>query len=200
MSIIVVDIETTGLDPLKHCIISIAAIDFENTQNIFYKECKIDEDTQVDPKASEITGYKIGHSSENNKQTVKQILQEFMQWLKPKDKWILAGQNPSFDRDFLNHFLKKHNLNYKIHHRTIDLHTVCINHIITSKNKQVKDLKNTLNSDTIATYVGLPKEPRPHIAINGALWETEAFYRLFYAKNKIQQFEKHLIPTHLISN
>jgi len=38
---IVADIEATGLDPRKHSILSIGAVDFEHPERQFYGECRI---------------------------------------------------------------------------------------------------------------------------------------------------------------
>ncbi len=60
----------------------------------------------------------------------------------------------------------------------------------------MKDGKSLLDSDAVMTYVGIPTEPKPHIALNGALWEAEAISRLLYQKNLLSQFEQYPItPT-----
>ena len=46
---IVVDVETTGVDARKNSIVSIGAVDFENQKNQFYGECKIWEGAEIDP-------------------------------------------------------------------------------------------------------------------------------------------------------
>ena len=45
---IVVDLETTGVDPRKHSILSIGAVDFNNQENYFYGECRIREGALID--------------------------------------------------------------------------------------------------------------------------------------------------------
>ena len=38
---IVVDVETSGMDAYKHSLLSIGAVDFENPVERFYEECRI---------------------------------------------------------------------------------------------------------------------------------------------------------------
>jgi hypothetical protein len=58
----------------------------------------------------------------------------------------------------------------------------------------VLNKKTDLNSDKIMEYVGIPTEPHPHKALNGAIWELEAFSRLLYGKGILTDFEKYPIP------
>jgi len=37
---VVVDVETSGLDPQKYAMLSIGAVDFENPERQFYAECR----------------------------------------------------------------------------------------------------------------------------------------------------------------
>ena len=37
---IILDIETTGVNPEKHAIVSVGAVDFLNPSRTFYEECK----------------------------------------------------------------------------------------------------------------------------------------------------------------
>jgi len=60
-----------------------------------------------------------------------------------------------------------------------------------------KDGFSDLNSDFIMNYVGLPSEPKPHRAINGARYEAEALSRLIYGRGLFEEFEGYAIPTYL---
>jgi hypothetical protein len=46
-------------------------------------------------------------------------------------------------------------------------------------------------------YVGLPSEPKPHRAINGARFEAEALSRLLFGIVKLDEFRKYAIPEYL---
>ena len=43
-------------------------------------------------------------------------------------------------------------------------------------------------------YVGIPVEPHPHNALNGAKQSTEAISRLLYDKKLLPEFDKYPIP------
>jgi hypothetical protein len=54
--------------------------------------------------------------------------------------------------------------------------------------------RSDLGLEEITTYVGIPTEPHPHLALNGALYEAEAFSRLLHHKNLLPQFSQYPIP------
>ncbi len=63
-------------------------------------------------------------------------------------------------------------------------------------------MKNNLSdvsSDFIMKYVELPVEPKPHRAINGAKWETEAISRLIYGNPILKEFREFDVPEYLRS-
>ncbi|MDD2654956.1 MAG: exonuclease domain-containing protein, partial [Candidatus Omnitrophica bacterium] len=91
---IVVDVETTGTNPLKHSLIDIGAVDFSNASNQFYGQCRIFQNAELSLYALELTGMAVEKLNDINKPTVEELVEEFIEWTKPiKDKTI-AGQNP----------------------------------------------------------------------------------------------------------
>jgi len=38
-------------------------------------------------------------------------------------------------------------------------------------------------------YAGIPSEPKPHVAINGAIWEFEALHRLIKDAPGLKEFK-----------
>ena len=44
---IIIDVETTGLDPKKYSIVSIGAVDFKKPMRTFYEECRIWDGAEV---------------------------------------------------------------------------------------------------------------------------------------------------------
>lgn len=192
---IVLDIETTGTEPQKHSILSIGAIEFEKPNNQFYEECRMWEGAHIMNEALEINGFTKEQICDKNKKTDKEIVENFINWAVNCDSYLIAGQNPSFDRDFIKYTAERYHINWPLSHRTIDLHSICYFHMIDRGVMAfLKNGKSNINSDTIMRYVGIPNEPKPHKAINGAKYETEAFYRFFYKKPLFDEFKDYKIP------
>lgn len=192
---IVLDVETTGTEAAKHSLVSIGAVDFLHPERQFYRMCRIWEGAHVMPEALVVNGFTEIEICDTKKKTDAELVKEFLEWTEKAEDRTIAGQNPHFDIDFIKWTCLRNNINYTLSHRTIDQHTLCYSHMI--KRGIVPPLKNkrtNLNSDGIMKYVGIPEEPKPHIAINGAVWEAEAFSRLLHDKKLFPQFEKYDIP------
>jgi len=192
---IIVDVETSGTDPRYHSLVSIGAIDFDNPSDSFFKECRIFPGARVGDEALAVNGMTLEEINDQTKQSDAEIVAEFIEWIKDKRDHTVAGQNPSFDVGFILAGAERAGLNISLAHRTIDLHSLV--HFHMSERGIVPPVKNNrtdLNSDTIMRYVGIEPEPKPHIAINGAKWEAEAFSRLYNNKSMFTEFEYFKIP------
>jgi DNA polymerase III epsilon subunit-like protein len=192
---IVLDIESSGTNPWKHSIVSIGAIDFDKPENSFYEECKIWEGAHVDPEALEVNGFTSGDIKGSSKQSEGDIVESFLDWAGDSGDHTIAGHNPSFDLFFIQAAAQRNHLNFSLAHRVIDLHSVCYSHMLKARIKPpLENQRSALNSDAVMNYVGIPAEPKPHNALNGAKWESEAFMRLFFDKNLFPEFKEYSIP------
>ena len=193
---IVLDIETTGVDALKNSIVSIGAIEFENPEERFYEECRIWDGAEINPLALEVNGYTEEEVKDINKKTEADVVQNFIDWLNERKDITVAGQNPhAVDLTFLDAAAKRAGLKLSIPRRMVDQHSITIAHMLKRGiNPPLKKERSDMDSDKIMEYVGLPHEPKPHIAINGALWELEALYRLIYDKPLLEEFKNYKIP------
>ena len=54
---LIVDVETTGIDSQKHSIASVGALDFGEPQSQFYQECRIWEGAEVTLQALKVNGF-----------------------------------------------------------------------------------------------------------------------------------------------
>lgn len=188
---IVVDVETGGLDSKNCALLSIGAIDFNHPNQHFYGECQPLTGKLVNDQALEINGFTREYLSKCQV-SLEQLMLQFKTWCVHHDSDLtIAGENPAFDRDFLDQAFKDCNIKSPFGHRTVDMHSVAYSHMMSRGKEIPKDgNKNKLNADVIHVYTGIPAEPRPHNALNGAIWETESLYRLIHAKRCFNQFEQ----------
>jgi DNA polymerase III epsilon subunit-like protein len=184
---IIVDIETTGIDPKKHAMVSIGAVDFNNPTYQFYEECRISENKEIQEKALGVNGFTEQQLRDSAKQPLPELLKHFRAWFRKASSKVMAGQNPSFDMSFLKQACKEAEVNMELYRRTVDLHAIAY-----CRRKQMN-----LSLNNILAYVGLPQEPNPHNALTGAKMEAEAFSRLLHKKNLLEEFKKYPVPAHL---
>lgn len=197
---IVLDIETTGTDMNSCAIIDIGAVDFSNPENTFYARCHIREEAEIQEGALAYNGYTRKQLHDPQLPSEEDIVCAFQKWAEPIKERTLAGQNPEFDFYFLSEAYKRYGLTWDFGHRTIDQHSIAyaLACQLDYGTFPTDNRTSGMNSDTIMTFVGLPPEPRPHnSALNGALWETEAFSRLINGVNLLEKFAKHPIPEYI---
>jgi DNA polymerase III epsilon subunit-like protein len=195
---IVLDIETTGLDPIRHSIIEIAAIDFNNHQYQFNEKCQIWPGAEIDFTALEINGFSKDEIEDTSLLTQEELLFKFKIWSDIIEDKTIAGQNVDFDISFLNESSKRCGLFYNFGKRKVDQHSIAYVHLLKRNIKPpLKDRISDLSGDYIMDYVGLPREPRPHRAFNGAKFTIEAMSRLIYGKSVFPDFKRYKIPKYL---
>lgn len=192
---IIVDVESSGVNPNKNSLVSIGALDFDNPENQFYEECRVWDGAHVEDEALEVNGFTREEIYDETKKTDREVVEDFLNWLETCGEHTLAGQNPSFDRDFLMATAHRYHINWPLAHRTIDLHSIAYFHMIKRKIEPPSDNKRSdLNLDKILKYVGLDIERRKHNALEDAKLEGEAFSRLFYEKPLLKKFQNFKIP------
>ena len=192
---IVLDIEASGTDPYKHSMVSIGALDFTNPTKQFYAECRIWDGAHIMDEALGVNGFTEAQIIDQTKKTEGEIAAEFFEWIKDSPDHTTAGQNPSFDRDFLKLAAERFHLNYPLAHRTLDVHSICHAHMVwRGIVPPIEHNRSALNSSAIQKYVGIPEEPKPHNALNGAKVAAEALSRLLYNKKLLPDFEQFEIP------
>jgi len=195
---IIVDVETTGPHYFKHSITQIAAIELENPKNRFSVECRIFDGAEISEMTYEYNGYTDESLTDPNKITDVEACKAFLEWAESvKDKTIV-GENPAFDRDFIRFTLLREDIEWPLGYRTIDIHTLAYSHHI-QRGIPVpeKGGLSALRLDTTLEYVGLPTEPKPHTAINGALYEAEAVSRLLFKKPLLEEFKEYTLPDYV---
>lgn len=167
---IVIDIETTGLDDRKHQMLSIGATDYSNGDT-FYEECRIYEEDQIDPMSLKINGFTEVEARDPSKKTPKQLYDSFIEWTTGRSN-MLAGCGVLFDISFLK---KVHNgaypqgVEFPFHYRSIDLHSVAYSRF--KKSMSLREICNQLN---------IEPEPDVHNALTGSKKCFECLKKLLY--------------------
>lgn len=196
---LVLDIEASGTEYHKHSIVSLGALDFHNPEYRFYEECRIWDGAHVMEEALEVCGFSEEEITDPKKQTEAELIQKFIAWAEPIADRTFAGQNVSFDRDYVKAASERAGLNYTFAYRTIDSHSLAWMHIIKQGGEPPIDeehKRSALNLDAVLNYTGIPEEPQPHNALTGALSHAEVISRLLYDKKLLPEFEQYDIPWH----
>jgi DNA polymerase III epsilon subunit-like protein len=195
---IVLDVETTGLVPEKHSILSLGALDLDDPTNQFYEECQVWDGADIEDGALAINGFSreeiTGQGS--GKQTEAGLIASFVAWAtdRPKDR-TLAAQNVSFDLEFVQAACKRAGIECPFAKRTIDVHTVAWMHM-TQRGIEtpLKNGHSAINLDAALRYCGIPEEPKPHNALTGAYCHAEVIARIAYTKKLLPDFSAYDIP------
>lgn len=196
---LVVDIETTGLDPALHGILSVGAVDFDRPERIFYGECRLDKGKIADPAALEYNGFTIEQINDSTKPSQNELIKKFAQWAEAASDKTIAGENPAnLDLPLLRPVFAAAQLVWPFGYRSIDLHSVSYcHHIGTGKAVKLVNGLSSLSLDETLKYVGLQPEPKPHHGLTGAKLEAEAFGRLLLGKNLLTEYKSFALPAHL---
>lgn len=195
---IVIDTETSGLDPDTYSLLSIGAIDFENPERRFYGECRIFPDALVSREALTINGFTDEGVRDTAKMTDKELIVKFIEWASASSDTTFAGENPAFDRDFMKKTAMRYSLDWRFAHRTVDLHSVAYAYI-RNKGRELPMKNGHTGQDLSATLtlVGMSDTRKTHNALEDALLEAEAFSRLIYKKGLLPEYTKFPLPLDL---
>jgi DNA polymerase III epsilon subunit-like protein len=194
---IIVDIEASGTEALKHSIVSLGAVDFDNPNNRFYSECQIWNGAHVMDDALKVNGFTLEQITDSTKISEGELVTQFLEWTFSMQDRTLVGQNVSFDRNFLKAASERAHLSFDLPYRTLDTHTMCWMHMVKSGlivpiDEQHK--RSLLDLDAILNYCGIKSEPEPHNALTGALCHAEVTSRLMYNKKLLSEFDHNEIP------
>lgn len=129
--LLVIDVETTGLDPQRHSILSLGLVVVESQFVTQSKEILIKSYGEIDPKAMEVNKIDMEQHHKNALAPYDAVL-ELLRFLEENfDIWeekkiVLAGHNVSFDISFLKQLMQRANVDFSkfFSHRSIDIHSI----------------------------------------------------------------------------
>jgi len=195
---IVVDIETSGVDINKCGIWQIGAVDTDNPKNIFLDEGRIDEEDILlfDMKGKKTTPEKLFGKSESDlrdkkKKSQKELLINFFKWCESCKIKVFVCQNPQFDFTFLETKAFKYNLKFSIDYHAFDLHSIAqIAYKRVNGEFLFEKDHSGLGLSKILDFVGMKDNRKEHNALEDAKLTSEAFFRLVYGKNLLEEYSK----------
>ncbi len=193
---IIVDVEASGTEYGKHSIVSVGALDLLHPENRLYEECRIWDGAHIMKEAMAVNGFTEAEVRDLKKQSEASVIHRFLTWSESVEDRTLAGQNVSFDRDFLKHAAERAgHTNWPFAYRTIDTHTLCYMHMVRrGVQPPVDKHRSSLNLDRVMNYCGIPNEPDPHNALTGALSHAEVISRLLFGRKLLPEFDDFAIP------
>jgi len=161
---IVVDIETSGLDFEGCGIWQVGAIDLD-TMEEFLEEAKIDDEDSFQDGAGKVSGISENEIRNKSKQTQKELIRNFLLWIEERKNKNFICENPQFDLGFIELKTRKYNFKINFHHRCFDIHSISqikyfeinkrfLMRIEEEKNWSDMSLPNTLK------FCGIPDERR----------------------------------------
>jgi DNA polymerase III epsilon subunit-like protein len=169
---LIIDDETSGLDPKKSGLLSLGAVDFLSGQE-FYGECRLDPDDYIDDFSLSINGFTREQCLDPKKQTKADLYLSFMEWkVKNALPNLLGGQQVgSFDIPFIQEIHRNLPLAasfmWPFGYRAVDLHSLAY-----------QKFGKSMSLDEILMACGLEPEAKLHNALNGARLEKLAFEKI----------------------
>lgn len=213
---IVLDIESSGLENSRCGIWQIGAIELENPENQFLEEARIDEEDIIEEGAMKITGKTEAEMRDPNKQSQKQLILNFLKWTKECKIKIATGQNIGWDFTFLQNKCMKYGIHEKLNktlgYKGLDTYTIGQMKHLEKKGKfsLKEDGRGDMGLHKVLEFCGMEdnrmhldglkveKKGTPHNALEDAKLTAECFFRLIYGKNLFPEYAKFEIPEVLI--
>lgn len=195
---IVIDLETSGAYPDVHGILSIGALEFESPDNAFYEECRLEGHRQFDPATIEFHGFSEGQARDPKKKTIKQVLQDLLEWMQTVREKTFAAHNTPFDWKFMEWEFRQNKLDWPFHFRSVDIHGIVYAHMLrrgitppTYRDVSVIGLRKILE------YCGIEDPRNFHNALEDAKLEAECFHRIIHGKPMFAEYADQKIPEYL---
>lgn len=199
LQMVIIDIETSGLDAEQNGLLSVGAVDFLSPKSSFYGECRIRKGEKIDDSALAINGFTVDEVHSSSKMSTKQLLSNFDEWLNSRSEKVIAGLHiAAFDVPFINQKAQQCGLAMRLHRRSIDLHSLAYSKMLQLKKVvPLTDGWSVMDSDTVLPFCGLPNEQIPRNALNGARLEAECFSRIIYGRGLFAKYQRYEIPRYL---
>ena len=170
MKLAFVDLETTGLDPLKHEIIEIGMVVVDDSDFTIIDQVNIKVKPEH-PELGEPAAFKVNGYSEEEWDDAMTLHQAMIHLSEHADKATFLAYNATFDWAFIHVALEKTGHANPFHYHRIDVLSVAWARIPHDK-MQSWALK------ACCAYLHIPREPQIHRALNGAMCAYQVYREL----------------------
>ena len=171
--IAITDVETTGLDAVKHEIVEIGLvlIDQETGGVIDTLDIKVKPEhiETADEVALKLNGY-----NEADWQDAITLVEAISLYGETAKDAIFCSHNVTFDWSFILEAFKKAGLKSTLDYHRLDLFTLIW---LKTKGSNIE----SFSLSRVAQFLGLTEEPLPHRAINGARTAHEIFMKITHS-------------------
>lgn len=216
---IVLDLETSGLEQEKVGIWQIGALDFYNPKNTFLQESRIDDSDVIGLSALKVIGKTEAELRDSRKQSQRKLIENFFEWVRKISHRNMISQNPqTLDYPLLARKAREYGLKNPLAYRSFDVHTLAqIRHhqikgtyLIGERKQEPGVQESSMNLSAVLEFCGLPderirveenkvtKEGKPHNALEDAKLTAECFSRLTLSRNLLPEYVKFAVPLYLI--
>ncbi len=207
---IVLDIETSGLNLVSSGIWQIGAIETE-TGREFIEEARIDDEDQISEESLKVTGKTVKELRDLNKQSKKELVSHFFDFIENSSAKNILCHNPAgLDVPLLSIKAGKYGFKVPYSHKSFDLHTLAsLKYFQINKEFLIKEGKSDFGLSKVLEFCGiiderramkegkLVKEGKPHNALEDAKLTAECFSRIVYGKNLLKEYAKFAVPNYL---
>ena len=183
--LIVLDIETSGLDPVSGGILEIGAVPLDPARAGESYRCDVRLEWWMPWEAGAVAVHGIPRDEAISHHRLNEAvaLEQLLDWIDDTalgditGRAIIAGMNPQFDLAFLRGVAARADMLDRfrglIAHRTLDMHSLAV-----AKMLSYGADPDSLNTDAIYEILGQPPEAKPHRALEGARREAAALLDL----------------------
>ncbi len=196
--IAVLDVEATELDPVKGAILSVGMVAHNGQLNTFYREYYPFDGAVISEESMRIHGINPNRQERKPENDPKNVVADIRSFMQANGCIMIAGQNPGFDRSYVNAYAERYGIDFRLPFGMLDLHSFCLGRMLGNGIEPPKSGgHSTLSLDKVLYFVGLEQRQGQHNALDDAKLEFEAFCRLIYGKSVLPEFSSRPVPTEL---
>ena len=151
----IIDVETTGLDPLKHSVVSIGIVDFlRPRERHFYINCRMWDGAEIDLESLRVNGFTPEQVRERNRYSLSEAVDKALSYIKGCRVLIPAGMNVArFDIPMMIEACRKVERKWPYEKYSVDLHTSAYASMFQQGVEIPKDVKQRSALNTSAIFV-----------------------------------------------